>query len=307
MNPNADSARAPGPGKGQLQRFCERAGRGLELFRQELEGVHLLYAQDLERPAARSLAELAETGRQLARLLEENPAGAPLHNRAFVQAGVELLGRFDPANPKALGVNEALDCAATLLGALEAAFARLQRGPCKSAAYTRKKSLRVLAALCAVAALAGAVAFGPAGWKLAMGALNEHRSAQAREAMERISQLAVQAKMATGKSLVQITGSDCTRCACQKDKFLWQEPKGSECRTRWEKAIAAIYTAATRKHDTPPELLADPWGAPYLLIENEQERPGDCSRDELRSAGPDGIADTPDDVVKTIPNVHCGR
>lgn len=74
----------------------------------------------------------------------------------------------------------------------------------------------------------------------------------------------------------------------------------STCMTNWNNARNKIANASGI------DLAAfsrDPWGSPYLLDENEGERPFPdyCIRDIFRSAGPNGFSGDSDDTEIEVP------
>lgn len=124
------------------------------------------------------------------------------------------------------------------------------------------------------------------------------------------------AKQIQYRPLLQVTGNSCTECPCKNRGPLWELPSGDACPSNWRKALHRAYVAAKGQEPVGPhgeDLLPsdwkrDAWGAPYLLNENEGEgTPDTCVSDILRSAGPDGIPDTRDDIVVKLPTVTCNK
>jgi len=114
------------------------------------------------------------------------------------------------------------------------------------------------------------------------------------------------AKKSTGKTLGQITGSECSICACRGNSNLKDLSDTDPCVKSWYSAIGNIYRIVKRKSSVPEEFLRDPWGSPYALDENEGEfGVNDCRNDQIRSAGPDGVLNTDDDIVVIIRNAFC--
>jgi type II secretory pathway pseudopilin PulG len=70
------------------------------------------------------------------------------------------------------------------------------------------------------------------------------------------------------KPLKDITGRDCTDCACRQPNVVLKNlPRTDQCWVQWLDAKQKIETAAGVK-------LAfdkDPWGSPYIIDENEAE------------------------------------
>lgn len=120
--------------------------------------------------------------------------------------------------------------------------------------------------------------------------------AKAQEEMHEISQSMHLASATAGKTLLQITGSNCSDCVCRGIDDLSLLSDAHTCISNWNNvltkinAISAIDVTAFQK---------DPWGSPYLLDENEGE--GYCRRDSFHSAGPDKKAYTSNDVQELVP------
>ena len=97
-----------------------------------------------------------------------------------------------------------------------------------------------------------------------------------------------------------ITGSNCSGCSCKETSdppvySLRDLPDSHPCVEDWRNALANIADKSVFLEDYE-SLVRDPWGAPYVLHENELERPegdpkGPCTGDWLRTVGPDGILD----------------
>jgi len=126
-----------------------------------------------------------------------------------------------------------------------------------------------------------------------------------------LAQIAHIAKMKTGKTLIEITHNSCSDCVCKPGEDLRGASLENSCQTNWIKALAAIWQAASGQDPydirgrilLELRLLRDPWGSPYVLNENEGETPGQCEADVIRSAGPDGILGTPDDIKVRVPTL----
>ncbi len=123
--------------------------------------------------------------------------------------------------------------------------------------------------------------------------------------LKRLSLIAHLAKVRRNALLATITGSSSSEAACAGLKDLRGLPQSSPCRVGWEKALMGILSSVPG--DVPPtpeeEFLHDRWGAPYILNEAEETCVTNdwCPEDVLRSAGPDGTVNTPDDLIVTIP------
>lgn len=120
--------------------------------------------------------------------------------------------------------------------------------------------------------------------------------------MIEIAKIAYETKKATQMSLVQITGTGCSMCLCQK-KSLKNLSDADPCVQRWKTTISKICQANEGRSDVPEAFLRDSWGSPYALDENEREfGNGDKRNDQLFSAGPDGLLRTGDDIMINIQN-----
>ena len=117
--------------------------------------------------------------------------------------------------------------------------------------------------------------------------------------LSRIIEAVVMAQGESGQSLLKITGSGCTDCTCRNIGSLINISSSHNCYLSWKASIAKISDASFFYQDVK-NLDRDPWGAPYLLDENETEG-GGCSADLLRSAGPDGLLGTVDDITRMVP------
>lgn len=103
------------------------------------------------------------------------------------------------------------------------------------------------------------------------------------------------------KTLIQITGSGCTRCnvACTGSDL---RNTTNACYTTWVTALTRIETATGGVVNGISKETRDPWGSPYLLDENEGEQAlTPCRIDIITTAGPDGLYATSDDLTISIP------
>ena len=130
-------------------------------------------------------------------------------------------------------------------------------------------------------------------------ARNQARKARANADLDTIVKAIVMAQGESGQALLKITGYGCSSCYCSSVSNLINVPASHTCYTGWKKAITKIADASIFYSDVQ-NLDRDPWGSPYLLDENETEG-GNCGADTLRSAGPDGIQSTADDISKPVP------
>ncbi|MFA5184454.1 MAG: type II secretion system protein [Patescibacteria group bacterium] len=113
----------------------------------------------------------------------------------------------------------------------------------------------------------------------------------------------------TNKVLLQITGSGCSICtgACGGSyggvRDLRNVPESDTCYVRWITDLNNIEIASGGIALGVNKLKRDPWGSPYLLDENECEGGGTWA-DTIRSAGPDGLWPSSDDIAFTIPKAN---
>jgi prepilin-type N-terminal cleavage/methylation domain-containing protein len=105
-----------------------------------------------------------------------------------------------------------------------------------------------------------------------------------------------------GLTLLSITGSGCSECGCRGIGDLRNIATSSSCYVSMSTALTKILVAADAGYTSSSDLIRDPWGSPYLIDENEGEgSPTNCSRDSLRSAGPNGSWGDSDDILPTAP------
>jgi len=163
-----------------------------------------------------------------------------------------------------------------------------QCGNPQDAGRARSAAKRLLIVLLACLLLGGALLFAV------------RYSAQARLARTQADLAAIGAFLSeagrASPKLEQLTGNGCSDCPCKERGPLPALPKGDVCRTNWDKALRAAYRALHGREPggehgedlIPSRWKRDAWGGPYLLDENAET---------LRSAGPDGIPGTADDLV----------
>ncbi len=100
------------------------------------------------------------------------------------------------------------------------------------------------------------------------------------------------------KTLREITGNGCSDCVCRTGEIIYNFPETHSCKTNWEDLLNRLSESSNIDLEN---IKRDPWGSPYLLDENEGESESNlCRRDKLRSAGPDGIVGTADDIKSPI-------
>ncbi len=171
-------------------------------------------------------------------------------------------------------------------------LARSRLAPSAKKRWTRLTRAVIL--LLALVLLAG---LGVGGYRLFLSLRAEKRVQLAREQVAEIVRLARKAKRMRGQSLDRITGSVCSWCACRHRRDIRDLGRNDPCRRNWEQAITRIYQVVNPHEKVPPSLLADPWGRPYLLDEDEER-----GQDYVRSTGPNGIIDDADDIGSRIAN-----
>ena len=99
------------------------------------------------------------------------------------------------------------------------------------------------------------------------------------------------ARTSSNTTLLNITGSGCTRCACPYaagDTTVYATlAKTHTCWTRYYTTLDAIANASGVNLNSLKQ--GDPWGSPYAIDENEGEN-GNCNRDTVWSFGASGNA-----------------
>jgi hypothetical protein len=120
---------------------------------------------------------------------------------------------------------------------------------------------------------------------------NAKLTRHAANTLTELSALFQEAKQ-SGHSLEDITGQNCSDCPCRGGIQLRHLESTSVCYAQWEHAVTNLFQILHRNGPIPSKYLRDPWHSPYGLDENAKL---------LRSAGPDGIINTPDDILVTIP------
>jgi prepilin-type N-terminal cleavage/methylation domain-containing protein len=113
----------------------------------------------------------------------------------------------------------------------------------------------------------------------------------------------------SNKALMQITGSGCSIChgLCGGiyggSRDLRNVPESDTCYVRWITDLNQIEAAAGGIAVGVNKITRDPWGSPYLLDENECEGGGGYS-DTIRTAGPDGVYPSGDDIWFYVPKLN---
>ncbi|WP_243439735.1 hypothetical protein [Fundidesulfovibrio soli] len=129
------------------------------------------------------------------------------------------------------------------------------------------------------------------------------------QVMLRLKHLALAANLAkvlNNSLLADITGELSTEHPCVQAPRLDGHGPDSPCAARWNRALDAVWAKAFGPQAGPPPdwLRRDLWGRPVLLNEGEsvcQSPVVDCVNDTLRSAGPDGVVNTADDLIARVP------
>ena len=139
-------------------------------------------------------------------------------------------------------------------------------------------------------------------------ARTEAQYTRARVDIRSISELVKFAKGTTGLTLPQMTNNFCTECYCRgpySTGSVQDLPATHACFTSYYAAVNTLNqnTDGLMTLTTPP---LDPWGAPYLINENEGEG-NNCWYDNILSAGPNGFYYDTDDVNYNIPNTACAN
>jgi len=135
------------------------------------------------------------------------------------------------------------------------------------------------------------------------------QSAVARSNMSTIAKILSMAQGESSKTLRRMsidggaTHPDCSGCIAEcLGTDLRNIPDTNACYDEWSKVVAGIKLDASGLGDGMSGMLRDPWGSPYLIDQNQgQTGLVDCSNiDMLKSAGPDGIASTSDDIKSPV-------
>lgn len=113
------------------------------------------------------------------------------------------------------------------------------------------------------------------------------RTATARQSIRQIVLGIEQARLQAGVPLTQITGSTNSASTCGGTNI-----STAGCRSSILNALTKINTASGGMLDgVITGGFTDPWGNPYLIDENEAEsgNMNNCTKDNVFSAGPDGV------------------
>ncbi len=126
--------------------------------------------------------------------------------------------------------------------------------------------------------------------------------AKARAEIKEMVKIIDIARGESGKTLGQLTGSYCTECNCRNRGNIQLLPKTDICWTSYTAAMNAVNAAAGGMSYTLG--AADAWGAPYLINENEGEV-SVCIKENILSAGPNGLLYDSDDINYNYPTLMC--
>jgi prepilin-type N-terminal cleavage/methylation domain-containing protein len=131
-------------------------------------------------------------------------------------------------------------------------------------------------------------------------ARTKSRITKAKADLAQFAKLISVAQTQSGKTLLNITGSGCSDCACRTGNSLQNLSSGDQCFINWKNALTNINNNASGTMSVANTVNArDPWNSPYLIDENEREGgAADCRQDMFCSPGPDGIDNvgTGDDI-----------
>lgn len=135
-------------------------------------------------------------------------------------------------------------------------------------------------------------------------ARNNALTTTAKANLAQFRKIVIMARNDTGKTLLQLSGNGCSRCAtaCASPNDLRHVPDTNGCQSAWHNSLTNIQNR-TSLGTSLANLERDPWGSPYLMDENEGEFVAmPCSPDSVSSVGPDGVSGTGDEIAITIPN-----
>jgi len=140
------------------------------------------------------------------------------------------------------------------------------------------------------------------------GARIKAKQARIETNFDNFSKAVIVGEQEQNKTLMQITGSGCTRCSGScTGRDLRNVSTTDSCYTAWASALSKIEAASSGAISGLLTVMArDPWGSPYILDENEGESSSSpCRLDAFSSAGPDGMVSTADDIDFTLPFFLC--
>jgi len=111
-------------------------------------------------------------------------------------------------------------------------------------------------------------------------------------------------------TLAETTGSNFSSYTCYNIGNIQKLPKTHQCWVDYYELLDTLESQGDNSLSAFRE--GDPWGAPYILDENEgEENGGDCLREDIiKSAGPDGVYDNGSDdiswrMLRQKPTADC--
>lgn len=124
---------------------------------------------------------------------------------------------------------------------------------------------------------------------------------RARTDLRELSELAARAQRKAKTTVLRITGSGCSDCACRTGD-LRKIGDTAPCMTAWLNVLKRL-DAAAGSSGAAAKYARDPWGSPYGIDENQGEGGASACRtaDRLRSVGKDGVYGTDDDMMVAFP------
>jgi len=133
------------------------------------------------------------------------------------------------------------------------------------------------------------------------------RTAKAQTEVNQLRTVYTGAQFNTNQTLGEISGNFSSMDTCPAGTDLSALSPSHLCVATWRNAaddLADAYESGT----DGSAYYTDPWGAPYLLDENEGDpaNANPCIANTLFSAGPNSIIDGSDDIVIIIPFESCG-
>ena len=112
------------------------------------------------------------------------------------------------------------------------------------------------------------------------GYIDRAKQTSAKAEMKEIRQLVLDAQIMQWTSLRWITNNQCSSCACRIGYWftgsLLDVSDSHQCYMSWKNAIDSMALSVWAPISSITRLYRDPWNAPYLLDENEDEVPLTC-------------------------------
>ncbi len=102
-----------------------------------------------------------------------------------------------------------------------------------------------------------------------------------------------------GKTLMTITGSNCSDCGGCRTGAVLKGDNGT-CYSAWINVITRVQANTNGIVTGLTYMMRDPWGSPYALDENQGEGGACTALDSLRSVGPNGIWGDGDDILQAV-------